>query len=115
MNMKTRCVIFAVVLIAGMFLVGCGPIPAGAEIKANPDGTSAQVEFAGIVDSIAADLWVVAGQALVISPVTILDPSILTGDMVKEQLQQTGLGFTLPNIRHYRTPLTQVMTWQPNL
>jgi hypothetical protein len=83
MNMKTRCVIFAVVLIAGMFLVGCGPIPAGAEIKANPDGTSAQVEFAGIVDSIAADLWVVAGQALVISPVTILDPSILTGDMVK--------------------------------
>jgi hypothetical protein len=83
MNMKTRSVIFALVLVAGLFLVGCGPIPAGAEIKVNPDGKSAQVEFAGIVDSIAADLWVVAGQALVISPLSILDSSILTGDMVK--------------------------------
>jgi hypothetical protein len=73
MNMKTRSVIFALVLVAGLFLVGCGPIPAGAEIKVNPDGKSAQVEFAGIVDSIAADLWVVAGQALVISPLSILD------------------------------------------
>jgi hypothetical protein len=83
MNMKTRSVIFALVLVAGLFLVGCGPIPAGAEIKVNPDGKSAQVEFAGIVDSIAADLWVVAGQAVVISPLSILDSSILTGDMVK--------------------------------
>jgi hypothetical protein len=83
MNKKTGIVIFALVLLAGLFLAGCGPLPAGAEIKVNPDGTSAQVEFTGIVDSIAADLWVVAGQSLVISPLTILDASILVGDEVK--------------------------------
>jgi hypothetical protein len=83
MNKKTRFVVFALVLIAGIFLAGCGPVPAGAEIKVNPDGLSAQVEFTGIVDSIAADLWVVAGQSLVISPLTNLDPAILAGDLVE--------------------------------
>jgi phenylpyruvate tautomerase PptA (4-oxalocrotonate tautomerase family) len=83
MNKKSRFVIFALVLIAGIFLAGCGPVPAGAEIKVNPDGLSAQVEFSGIVDSIAADLWVVAGQSLVISPLTNLDPAIIAGDLVE--------------------------------
>jgi hypothetical protein len=83
MNKMVRLSVFALALIAGIFLAGCGPIPAGAEIKVNPDGKSAQVEFTGTVDSIAADQWVVAGQTLVITPLTVLDAILVTGDMVK--------------------------------
>ncbi len=92
MKNKVRLSVFALVLIAGMFLAACGPLPAGAEVQVNADGKSAQVEFAGTVDSIAADQWVVAGQTLAITPQTVLDATILAGDMVKVHATVTADG-----------------------
>jgi hypothetical protein len=83
MNRKVNLPVLILVLVAGMFLAACGPIPAGAEIKVNADGNSAQVEFTGLVDSIAVDQWVVAGQTLVITPLTTLDATIVAGDKVR--------------------------------
>lgn len=83
MNKIARLSVFSLVFMVGIFLAGCGSIPDGAEIKVNADGNSTQVEFTGIVDSIAADQWMVAGQTLVITPLTVLDATIDAGDMLK--------------------------------
>lgn len=83
MKNKVRLSVFSLVLIAGIFLAACGPLPAGAEIQVSKNGDSAQVEFTGKVDSIAADQWVIAGQTLDITPQTVFDAAIVAGDMVK--------------------------------
>jgi len=84
MNKSTRLLLLGVVSLAAVFMAACNAaLPAGAEAKLSADGQSAQVEFTGVVDSIAADQWVVSGQALLVTPQTVIDGSISAGDTVK--------------------------------
>ena len=84
MNKSTRFILLGVVSLAAVFMAACNAaLPAGAEAKLSADGQSAQVEFTGVVDSIAADQWVVSGQALLVTPQTVIDGSISAGDTVK--------------------------------
>jgi hypothetical protein len=93
MNKSIRLILFGVVSLAAVFMAACNAaLPAGAEAKLSVDGQSAQVEFNGVVDSMATDQWVVSGQALLITPLTVLDGSISVGNTVKVYATVTADG-----------------------
>lgn len=93
MNKSTRFILLGVLTLAAVFMAACNAaLPAGAEGKLSADGQSAQVEFTGVVDSIAADQWVVSGQALLITPQTVIDGSIGVGNKVKVYATVTADG-----------------------
>jgi uncharacterized OB-fold protein len=93
MNKSTRFILFGILTLAAVFMAACNAaLPAGAEGKLSADGQSAQVEFTGVVDSIAADQWVVSGQALLITPQTVIDGSIGIGNNVKVYATVTADG-----------------------
>jgi hypothetical protein len=98
MNKSTRFILFGVVSLAAVFMAACNAaLPAGAEAKMSADGQSAQVEFTGAVDSVAADQWVVSGQVLLIAPETAIDASINVGDTVKVYATVTADGAVTAN------------------
>lgn len=106
MKNKTRLSVLVLVLVVGVFLAACGPLPAGAEVSVNPDGQSATVEFAGTVDSIAADQWVIQGQVILIDAATVIDPGIVTGDLVKVKATIAADGKVTANkIEGYTPPV----------
>jgi Domain of unknown function (DUF5666) len=93
MNKSTRFILFGILTLAAVFMAACNAaLPAGAEGKLSADGQSALVEFTGVVDSIAADQWVVSGQALLITPQTVIDGSIGIGNNVKVYATVTADG-----------------------
>jgi hypothetical protein len=93
MNKSIRFILFGVVSFTAVFMAACNAaLPAGAEAKLSADGQSAQVEFTGVVDSIATDQWVVSGQALLVTPQTVLDGSIIVGSTVKVYATVTADG-----------------------
>jgi hypothetical protein len=93
MNKSTHFILFGVVSLAAVFMAACNAaLPAGAEAKLSADGQSAQVEFSGVVDSIAADQWEVSGQVLLVTPQTIIDGSISVGNTVKVYATVTADG-----------------------
>ena len=98
MNKSTRFILIGVVSLAAVFMAACNAaLPAGAEAKLSADGQSAQVEFTGVVDSIGADQWVVSGQALLVTPQTVLDGSISVGNTVKVYATVTADGAVTAN------------------
>jgi hypothetical protein len=79
--------------LAMIFLSACNAVlPAGAKASLSADGKSAQVEFTGTVDSIAANQWVVAGQKLMINSHSIVNGSIVVGNTVKVSATVTADG-----------------------
>jgi hypothetical protein len=93
MNKSTRFILFGIVSIVAVFMAACNAaLPAGAEAKLSADGQSAQVEFTGVVDSIAADQWVVSGQLLIVTPQTVIDGSISVDNTVKVYATVTADG-----------------------
>jgi len=75
---------FGILSLAMIFLTACNAVlPAGAKASISSDGKSAQVEFTGVVGSMAADQWVVSGQKLLIDPQSSIDGAIVVGDTVK--------------------------------
>ena len=107
MKNKTRLSVLVLVLAVGAFLAACGPLPAGAEVSVNQDGQSATVEFAGTVDSIAADQWVIQGQVILIDSASVIDAGIVTGDLVKVKATITADGKVTANrIEVYTPPAT---------
>jgi hypothetical protein len=112
MNKSTRFLLFGVVSLAAVFMAACNAaLPAGAEAKLSADGQSAEVEFTGIVDSIAADQWVVAGQVLLITPQTELDGSITVGNTVKVYATITADGAVTAN--EIELPISESSTAVP--
>jgi Domain of unknown function (DUF5666) len=93
MKTITRFSILGVLSLAAIFLAACNAaLPAGAKANISADGKSAQVEFTGTVESIAADQWVVSGQKLSISAQTVIDGAIAVGDTVKVHATVTSDG-----------------------
>lgn len=93
MKKSTYFMLLGVVSLAAIFMAACNAaLPAGAEAKLSADGQSAQVEFTGVVDSIATDQWVVSGQVLLLTPQTVLDGSISVGSTVKVYATVTADG-----------------------
>ena len=93
MKIQSRIFRYGFFVIAAMTLAACGAaLPAGAEAKLSADGQSAQVEFTGVVDSMAPDQWVVSGQTLLITSQTSIDNSILVGNTVKVHATVTADG-----------------------
>jgi hypothetical protein len=79
--------------LAMIFLSACNAVlPAGARASLSADGKSAQVEFTGTVDSIAANQWVVSGQKLMINSHSIVNGSIVVGNTVKVSATVTSDG-----------------------
>lgn len=98
MNKSTRFILLGVVSLAAVFMAACNAaLPAGAEARLSADGQSAQVEFTGVVDSIAADQWVVSGQVLLLTPQTAIDSSISVGNSVKVYATVTADGAVTAN------------------
>jgi hypothetical protein len=88
-----RIIFFGILSVAAVLLSACNAaLPAGAEAKVSADGQSAQVEFTGVVDSIAADQWVVSGQILLVNTQTIIDGTFAAGDSVKVNATVTSDG-----------------------
>jgi predicted small secreted protein len=57
MKKTYRYLVLCVLMLAGLLLTACnGQLPAGVEVKAAPDGKSAQVEFTGKVGDISL-IW----------------------------------------------------------
>jgi hypothetical protein len=98
MNKSTRFILLGILSLAAVFMAACNAaLPAGAEAKLSADGKSAQVEFTGAVDSIAADHWVVSGQSLLVTPQTVIDGSIGVGNNVKVYATVTADGAVTAN------------------
>ena len=78
---------FSVLAVAGILavlLAACsGSLPAGAEVRVSPDGQGARVEFDGVVDSIAADQWVISGQTLLVNAQTAIDEGVALNSRVR--------------------------------
>ncbi|MBA4376156.1 MAG: hypothetical protein C0401_08295 [Anaerolinea sp.] len=84
MKRTTRFLVLTAVLMLGIFLSACsGTIPAGAEFKLNPDGTSASAEFKGTVESIAPESWLISGVTVLVNSSSLIDGSIVVGDLVE--------------------------------
>jgi len=112
MNKLTRFILLGVLTLAAVFMAACNSaLPAGAEAKLSADGKSAQVEFTGMVDSIAADRWVVSGQALLITPQTVIDGSIGVGNNVKVYATVTADGAVTAD--KIELPITESSTAVP--
>jgi hypothetical protein len=93
MNKSTRFIVFGFLSVVAVFLAACNAaLPAGAEAKVSADGKSAQVEFTGVVDSIAANQWMISGQAVLISAQTVIDGVFAAGDSVKVHATVTADG-----------------------
>ena len=74
---NNRMLFFGTLAIAAFLLTACsGALPTGAEVRVSPDGQGARVEFDGVVDSIAADQWVISGQTLLVNAQTAIDEGI---------------------------------------
>ena len=112
MNKSTRFILFGVLTLAAVFMAACNAaLPAGAEGKLSADGQSAQVEFTGVVDSIAADQWVVSGQTLLITTQTVIDGSIGVGNNVKVYATVTADGAVTAD--KIELPITESSTAVP--
>jgi hypothetical protein len=93
-----RVLFMGFVGLAALFLAACNAtLPAGAEAKISADGKSAQVEFTGVVDSIAADQWVIAGQTVLVNTQTVIDGTFAAGDTVKVEATVTKDGAVTAN------------------
>ncbi len=84
MKKSARFLVLSVLATAVFILSACaGALPAGAEVKVSADGQSAQVEFTGVVNSMAADQWVVSGQRINVGPQTEIDDAVAVDSTVK--------------------------------
>ena len=81
---NNRKMFFGVVAVAAFLLTACaGALPAGAEVRVSPDGQGARVEFDGVVDSVAADQWVISGQTLLVNAQTAIDEGVALNSRVR--------------------------------
>jgi hypothetical protein len=99
-NMKNtaRFTLLGIFSLAVIFLAACNAaLPAGAKAILAPDGKSAQVEFTGVVESIAADQWVVSGQTLLINAQSVIEGVLAAGDSVKVHATVTSDGAVTAN------------------
>jgi hypothetical protein len=93
MNKSTRYVIFGFLSLMSIYLAACNAaLPAGAKALISADGKSAKVEFTGVVDSVAANQWVISGQPVLISAQTVIDGDFAAGDSVKVKATVTEDG-----------------------
>jgi hypothetical protein len=83
MSKFIRLIVLTGIAVIGLFLAACGPIPPGMVVHLASDGQSAQVEFTGKVDSIAASQWTISGYAVVVNGQTHIQDAISTGDIVR--------------------------------
>ncbi|MEW6094726.1 MAG: DUF5666 domain-containing protein, partial [Chloroflexota bacterium] len=89
----TRLFVLSALVFAGLLLAACDfVVPAGAEVQVADDGLSAQVEFTGTVDSIAADQWVIQGFTVLIDAQTMIDGAFAVGDVVDVHAVVDGVG-----------------------
>lgn len=78
---KNRFSTLFVLVITGLLLAACNTsLPAGADVDISNDGQSAQVEFTGLVESIASDQWVVQGYPVLITSQTVIEGAFSVGD-----------------------------------
>jgi hypothetical protein len=85
-QMKKQFLMYFLLGLVGMLVIAlsaCGPLPAGAEAEVAADGQSAKVEFTGTVSDIQAAQWVIEGQTILINSLTIIDPTVMVGNLVK--------------------------------
>jgi hypothetical protein len=68
--------------------------PEGAGINPSPSPSN-EWEFEGLVQSIGAQVWIIAGQTLLIGPETELDTALHVGDAARVQAQTTAQGRVL--------------------
>ncbi len=59
-------------------------------MKVSPDGQGARVEFDGVVDSIAADQWVISGQTLLVNAQTVIDQGVEVNSRVRVEAAVTS-------------------------
>ncbi len=90
---KSRLFLLSTLVFAGLLLAACDiAVPAGAEVQVAEDGLSAQVEFTGTVDLIAADQWVIQGYTVLIDAQTVIDGAFAVGDVVDVHAVVDGVG-----------------------
>ena len=88
---NNRMLFFGVLAVAAFLLTACaGALPAGAEVRVSPDGQGARVEFDGVVDSIAADRWVISGQTLLVNAQTSVDEGVEQNSRVRVEAAVTS-------------------------
>ncbi len=88
---NNRVLFFGALAIAVFLLTACaGALPAGAEVRVSPDGQGARVEFDGVVDSIAADQWVISGQTLLVNAQTAIDDGVELKSRVRVEAAVTS-------------------------
>jgi hypothetical protein len=98
MKNTARFTLLGIFSLAVIFLAACNAaLPAGAKAILAPDGKSAQVEFTGVVESIAADQWVVSGQTLLINAQSVIEGVFAAGDSVKVHATVTSDGAVTAN------------------
>ncbi len=80
---QTRSFVFALFLIVSVLLAACGGAAPAASAPQSAASDSAQVEFAGTVESINGDQWTVGGRTFKVTDSAGTAKDVKVGDYVK--------------------------------
>lgn len=83
MKKSFRFTWISIALVGAYLLSACaGGLPQAAPSEVAQKVLAKEIVFAGIVEQINGDQWVVSGQAFTVDPAAAMDPGITVGDIV---------------------------------